>query len=132
MQREILLSIEMSEPSRLEGRLLAAVGSRGLGEDSLRWASRAFRGGSFSIDAVLEVASGRQAIGTQTAAINELRRHGFLWLDRREDRYLLRFPLPLRHELLPGLFDTPGDGITDLESNVLESNSPNFNATSDR
>jgi hypothetical protein len=32
--------------------------------------------------------------------------------------YQVRFPRQLRHPILPDLFDTPGDEITDLDSNV--------------
>lgn len=55
-------------------------------------------------------------------AIHSLRRHGFLWLNvhgiTATGEYQVRFPLQLRHLILPDPFDTPGDEITDLDSNV--------------
>lgn len=55
-------------------------------------------------------------------AVHSLRWHGFLWLNVHgiiaNGEYQVRLPLRLRHPILSDLFDTLGDEITDLDSNV--------------
>ena len=82
----------------------AAAIAYGAGDGAMRRVSRAFRGRSFQTEEVAASASGRKAVDRQLSAVYELRRHGFLWLAKegpQQRLHVLRFPLPLRHELLP-------------------------------